>query len=473
MVLVTLFLLLGVSPALLSQQLAFPHAEGFGRFAKGGRGGDVYHVTTLEDYNPKTDNPIEGSLRHAILTQEGPRTIVFDISGTIRLKAKLRGTKSYLTIAGQTAPGDGITIRDNTFEMSGVEGKPLHDVIIRFIRFRHGDVSEQSGDGITTNWVNDIIFDHISASWTVDGTHDLRSGSNFTMQWSIFAEALNSSVHYRGKPHAMLASYRDLKGNISLHHNLLASSRNRHPTLGSGNNTDTTSIVDFRNNIVFNWYGRTNFGECRQNFINNYYKPGESSDYLIYKPIRVKSSRATLSKGFLRGNYFLDSPKEYNTDNYTAVDYKAFPDEEVPDNENPTVKSYNGTTRIQFESKKRFVSGVDIPKTDSPEKSFKIVLERAGASYIRDAVDNRIVAGVKDGSNRLIDSQAEVGGWPELKSKPAPLDSDKDGMPDSWEIEKKLNSKNPDDGNYHTFDKNFTNFEIYLNSLVEYLYKRY
>ena len=455
-----------VGKSLSAQPLAFPHAEGFGRFSVGGRGGDVYHVTTLEDYNPKVDKAIIGSLRHGMLSQEGPRTIVFDISGTICLKEELRGTKSYLTIAGQTAPGDGITLRDYTFKLTGKEGEPIHDIIIRFIRFRYGDVTKQSGDGLSTNWVNDLILDHISAGWTIDAIHDLRDAARFTMQWSVFAEALNMSTHYKNQAHAMLSSYSHLLGNVTVHHNLMASSRNRHPTLGGGNRTDTTAVVDFRNNLVFNWASGTNFGQCRHNLINNYYKPGESTDYKENKPLRMKSERATSGVGYLSGNYFAGAPKEFNSDNYTAVDYNLYG---TPGGTN----KYIGTTRAKWESKSPFVFGDDLPKTDSPETTYRIVLERAGASLVRDAVDIRVIAGVKDGTNRLIDSQAQVGGWPELKSKPALTDSDGDGMPDKWETANKLDSSDPEDRNNFTLDKKYTNLEVYLNSLIEHLYKPY
>lgn len=450
---------------LWAQPLAFPHAEGFGRFSAGGRGGDVYHVSTLDDYNPKVDKPIIGSLRYGILSQEGPRTIVFDISGTIQLKEELRGTKSYLTIAGQTAPGDGITLRDYTFKLTGQEGEPIHDIIIRFIRLRLGDETRQSGDGLSTNWVNDLILDHISAGWTIDCIHDLRDASRFTMQWSVFAQALNNSTHNKGA-HAMLSSYSHLYGNVTVHHNLMASSRNRHPTLGGGNRTDTTAIIDFRNNLVFNWESGTNFGQCRHNLINNYYKPGESTSYKKNKPLRMKSERATSGVGYLSGNYFVDAPKEFNADNYTALDYNLY------GTPSPT-NNYIGTTRALFESKVPFVFGDDLPKTDSPKTTYKIVLERAGASLVRDAVDNKVIAGVKDGTNRLIDSQIQVGGWPELKSKPAPIDSDGDGMPDKWETTNKLNPSDPKDRNNYTLNKSYTNLEVYLNSLVEHLFKPY
>lgn len=442
--------------------VAFPHAEGFGRFSQGGRGGDVYHVTTIEDYDPEIETPIVGSLRHAIFTHNRPRTVVFDVSGLIRLKAPINVTNSYLTIAGQTAPGDGITLCDNTFQIKGdePEKKWIHDIILRFIRFRHGDVTAKSGDGITSNYVTDYIFDHVSAGWTVDGIHDLRGGGDFTLQWSIYAEALNKSTHYRGNPHAMLGSFRDIKKNISIHHNLMASSRDRHPTLGSGQRADTMAVCDFRNNVVYNWQGGTNLGEVRHNFLNNYYKPGESSKfgYTQNNPLQIKSSRAENAKGYVRGNYFENAPAEFNKDNYTAITYT-------------NSGSYNSTTRAKFEYNQPFVFGEDIPKTQTSSKAYELVLSHAGASFVRDAVDNRIVNDVKNGTGKLLDSQKQVGGWPEYKSKPALQDSDKDGMPDEWEKKNKLNSNDGSDGNKFSLNKNFTNLEVYLNGLVEHLYK--
>ncbi len=458
----TFIFLTGSKSELFSQKLAFPHAEGFGRFAQGGRGGDVYHVTTLSDYDPKTEKPIAGSLRHAVMTHNGPRTIVFDLSGTIRLKAPINVTKSFLTIAGQTAPGDGITISGDTFQMKGEnsDGGWIHDIIIRFIRFRHGDLTSKTGDGITSNYISDYIFDHISAGWTIDGIHDLRGGGNFTLQWSIYSEALNMSTHYKNAPHAMLASFRAPRKSITLHHNLMTSSRDRHPTLASGSEGDTSIVCDFRNNVVYNWRGGTNLGEARHNFVNNYYKPGESSKfgYEQNTPIHIKSSRAECARGYLKGNYFYNAPKEYNKDNYTAITYT-------------NTGSYKSTTRERFEYNKPFLSGADVPKTQSAAKACELVLKLAGASLARDAVDARVVNDFRNGTGRLIDSQSEVGGWPELKSKPAPTDRDGDGMPDDWELKNGLRPDNSSDGNLYSLDKNYTNFEVYLNGLVEHLYK--
>lgn len=221
------FLLLGSITTASDAPLAFPNAEGFGRFAKGGRGGDVYHVTNLSDNGP-------GSLREGVLTKKAeiPRTIVFEVGGTISLEKELRIEGIHgLTLAGQTAPGGGIAVRDH-----GVKFINCSDVIVRFMRFRLGDESKTSDDVISLGSegavCHDIIFDHLTATWGVDGIMDTDSIANFTMQWCLFGEALHDSTHYKKQPHAMLMSFRRTQGNVSIHHNLLFSSRDRHPTLG-------------------------------------------------------------------------------------------------------------------------------------------------------------------------------------------------------------------------------------------------
>ncbi len=230
--------------SLWSQTISFPGAEGYGRFAQGGRGGDVYIVTNLNDSG-------EGSLRYGVENADGPRTIVFEVSGNIELKSHLTVKESFMTIAGQTAPGDGICVKDYGFKIMD-----CHDVIVRYMRFRLGDKNKTAPagyDAIETNGVSNLIFDHVSASWGIDGTHDLR-GELFTLQWSIYGEALNNSLHEKGT-HAMLGSMRDNTDNLTWHHNLLHSSRNRHPSLGGGSLTKAETIIDFRNNLVFNWEG--------------------------------------------------------------------------------------------------------------------------------------------------------------------------------------------------------------------------
>ncbi|MGE3315863.1 MAG: polysaccharide lyase family 1 protein [Planctomycetaceae bacterium] len=426
-----------------TQQIAFPSAEGFGRFARGGRGGDVYHVTNLQDDGP-------GSLREGIRTANGPRSIVFDVSGTISLKTPLLIDKSFLTIAGQTAPGDGICLKDQTFRI-----RRASHVIVRYIRVRLGDENKPRPSGpdcINTDDVDHVIFDHVTASWGIDGNHDLRRGGNFTLQWSIYAEALNNSLHEDGS-HAMLASFRDLTASISLHHNLFASSRERHPTLGGSRKTRPEAIADFRNNVIYNLSGATNLGNCRINAISNYYRPGPDT-VPGRRPFAVKTENAGALQVFMSGNLFEGSP-EFDNRDFSAIDFERW-----------SKGGYLATSLEQIRSASEFDVGNAAPHTDSAGNAYERVLKLAGASRRRDAADQRLVAGVKDRTHRLIDSQRQVGGWPRLHSEPAPLDTDRDGMPDDWEQQHTLNPSKPDDRNGDRNNDGFTNLEEYLNSLT-------
>ncbi|MFO1021576.1 MAG: hypothetical protein U0903_12900 [Planctomycetales bacterium] len=423
-------------------QLAFPGAEGFGRFAQGGRGGDVYHVTTLSDDGP-------GSLRDAIRTAKGARTIVFDLSGTIELKKPLVVDKSFITLAGQTAPGDGICLKDHTFRI-----KNAKHIIVRYMRFRLGDENKppMSGDDCTnTDDVDHLIFDHVSTSWGIDGNHDLRRGGNFTLQWSIYAEALNHSLHGKGE-HAMLASFRDLTGSITLHHNLFASSRERHPTLGGSPRTNPQAIADFRNNVIYNLSGATNLGNCRINFIGNTYIPGPDTP-ANNRPINSKFENKGSLKVFITGNEFMDQP-EFTAENWKGIDFKRW-----------STKNYLPTTWEEVRSEREFDVGGAKPTTQTASEASQLVLRNAGASRHRDGADERLVKGVKERTNRLIDSQKQVGGWPMLNSLPAPKDSDQDGMPDAWEISHGLNPNDPEDRNADQDKDGYTNLEEYLNGL--------
>ena len=425
-------------------QLAFPGAEGFGRFAKGGRGGDVYHVTTLADDGP-------GSLREGLRSMQGPRTIVFDLSGTIELKQPLAVEKSFLTIAGQTAPGDGICIKDHTFQI-----KKASHIIVRYVRLRLGDENKppRSGpDCINTNDVEHVIFDHISVSWGIDGNHDLRRGGNFTLQWSIYAEALNNSLHEKGS-HAMLASFRDLTDNISLHHNLFASSRERHPTLAGSPRTKPEAIVDFRNNVIYNVSGATNLGNCRINVINNYYQPGPNTREGA-KPLATKTENRGALRAFLAGNVFVGDPALI-TDNYLAIDFTRW-----------SKGNYLLTSLAAIRSDRAFDVGDAAPVTDSAEVAYDRVLRHAGAAAPRDAADARLVAGIRAGTHQLIDTQVEVGGWPKLRTQAPLADTDRDGMPDAWEQSRGLDSSDPGDGSRDRDGDGFTNLEEYLNGLCD------
>ena len=432
--------------------IAFPGAEGFGRFAKGGRGGDVYHVTNLEDSG-------EGSLRDAIKTKkpEVPRTVVFDVGGTIRLKKELRieGVNG-LTLAGQTAPGGGITVRDH-----GIQFNECSDVIVRFMRFRLGDETKTSEDvigfGPETGTCRNVILDHVTATWGIDGIMDVYAADRFTMQWCLFGEALNDSTHYKREPHAMLMSFRKIKGSISIHHNLLFSSRDRHPTLGGypPPQSDAKSVFDFRNNVIYNWEGACNLATGRFNLVANYWRPGpDTKPYDKEMPIQPKAEAHDVTTGFLGGNVFESKP-EWSADNYAAFQWGV-----------RGGKYIGEVTREKFAQPAEVVPESERPATQSAEAACELVLAKVGASKVRDEADQRVTAGVKDRTHRRIDSQKEVGGWPQLESGTAPADSDRDGMPDVWEKEHGLNANDPADGNATQKD-GYTNLEHYLNSLVE------
>lgn len=429
---------------------AFPGAEGFGRFAKGGRGGDVYHVTNLDDSGP-------GSLRQGIDTAEGPRTIIFDVSGNIRLKDELRlEDKAFITIAGQTAPGDGITLCDQKLSLS-----KSHDIIIRYIRLRLGDKTKdrQGHDALTTNNIDNLMMDHVSLSWAVDGTHDLKRGGNFTLQWCLMGEALHHSIHPEGA-HAMLGSYRQPTGNLTLHHNVFTTSRDRHPTLGSGgkDKDNLGHLVDFRNNIIYNWSkmsetgsGTTNFCDNMVVAINNVWRPGPESDPR-FQPISIKGNQPAAACGYMSGNIF-EGHDDWTRDNYAALNFERWR------------KSYAYRGTLADWKKPMPDLGADAPVTQSAMEAIDLVLKNAGASLHRDAVDERLVNNIRNRTGKLIDSQDEVGGWPDLKSAPAPADADQDGMPDAWEMAHGLDPNNPEDRNGDANGHGYTNLEDYLNSL--------
>jgi hypothetical protein len=430
-----------------AEVLAFPGAEGFGRFATGGRGGDVYHVTNLDDSGP-------GSLREGLRSAKGPRTVVFDLSGTILLKSRLVLDKSAITIAGQTAPGDGITLRDYTFQV-----KNATNVIVRYLRLRLGDENKSLGakggdDTLNTEDVSRLILDHCSLSWAIDGTHDLRRGGNFTLQWCILSEAMNHSLHNKGE-HAMCASYRDLTGNISLHHNLFSTCRDRHPTLGSAKGPPRYT-VDFRNNVIYNWSGTANFADHFINCISNVFRPGPMTDPAKL-PIAMKGSLPDLAKGYMIGNVFEGRP-ELTADNYAALDFHRW----LSVNSN---YKYRGALK-DWKAETPATLGGDCPITQPASQALELVLNRAGAALSRDAVDKRVIENVRQRVGKLIDSQKEVGGWPSLMSAAPPLDQDQDGIPDAWEKAHGLNPNNPADANADRDGDGYTNLEEYLNSIA-------
>jgi large repetitive protein len=299
------------------------------------------------------------------------------------------------------------------------------------------------------------MVDHCSLSWAIDGTHDLRRGGNFTMQWSIISEALNNSLHNKGA-HAMGASYRSPSGNISLHHNLYSTCRDRHPTLGSANEPPQY-VVDFRNNVIYNWSagGTANFCDHFINCINNLWRPGPMTDQAKL-PIAMKGGLPEMAKGHMDGNVF-EGRDDLTRDNYAALDFHRWlgPDSNY---------KYRGML-VDWRVAKARDLGADTPDTQSAVEAAERVLAYAGASLHRDSVDGRVIENVRNRKGRVIDSQAQIGGWPELHSLPAPLDSDHDGMPDDWERAHGLNPNDPLDRNGKIDPSGYTNLEKYLNGL--------
>ena len=476
-----------ISATAWAQAPAFPGAEGFARYITGGRGGTVYHVTNLNDSGT-------GSLREA-LGKSGKRTIVFDVSGVINLKSDLKISKGDVTVAGQTAPGDGITLANYTVTVAA------DNVIIRFIRFRRGN-AVNINDGADAIWGRqrkNIMLDHCSFSWSIDEVASFYDNRTFTMQWCTVAEALTNAGHDKGAH-----GYGGIWGGkeASFHHNFLLHLQNRVPRFNGARynwggydtskypNTIQAERVDFRNCVMFNWgtggcYGGPGGGYI--NMVNNYYKAGPATTNKTRVTQISKSDSNNggdnpfpgyTSRYYINGNYVTAAGD--NAENY---DWKGV----VYDNGIPTV---NGV-RCVNDSKNYYGEGAgNIPiKLDEPidagevtthsaTVAFEKVVAYAGASYKRDAVDERYAQETKDGTatytgsvtgkKGIIDTQNDVGGWPELAKETKPADSDKDGMPDDWETANGLNPK-LNDSKLYTIDPKgyYTNLEVYMNSLVQ------
>ena len=426
--------------------LAFPGAEGFGKYTQGGRGGDVYTVTSLEDSGP-------GTLREAIETAERPRTIVFDVGGTITLKTPLRmENKQRITIAGQTAPGKGITLRDQPFTI-----KHCEHIVVRYLRARLGDENKPPNsdlDVMTVDYNDHVILDHLSLSWGIDGNSDYRGNKNMTLQWLIYSEGLNHSLHGDGE-HAMATSLRDPVGNTTVHPNIYSTSRSRHPTIGSGIPPgDPQSIVDFRNNVNYNWKTGMNLGGVQLNVINNTFLPGPSTPDWDSRPMQIKDRETDKARGYAAGNVFQDMPGAFNEDNFDAIIYT-------------NRGKYTSTTREAWERDGEVDCGEFSIATQSAKDAYETCLQHAGASLVRDTVDERVVANIRNREGDIIDSQSEVGGWDPYSSvrRPDDWDTDGDGMPNGWEAAQGLDSGDPADGRADANGDGYTNLEAYLNSL--------
>ncbi len=450
-----------------AKALAFPGAEGGGMYTTGGRGGKVIHVTNLDDSGA-------GSLR-AALSESGARTIVFDVAGLIELSRSLDIAKGDVTIAGQTAPGDGICIKNYSTRVNA------DNVIIRFVRFRMGDEKKTEDDAIWGRYHKNIILDHCSMSWSTDECSSFYANINFTLQWCILTESLRNSVHDKGEH-----GYGGIWGgkNASFHHNLLANHDSRNPRIDHPQIYDTyisthRGNVDYRCNAVYNWGDNSTYGgeDGWFNVINNYYKPGPASK---------------------DRQYFVDAYGVYTKDGVTYAD--SYPELYLSGNVNTRNSLQNDITGIYWHSGSSYgnyqtllsaplalagPSGEDIyTTTHTAEDSFTRICTSAGASLSRDAVDERACNDAKTGTatfadggngskNGIIDTQTAVGGWSAYSADSAEVaavkDSDGDGMPDWFEDQFGLNKSDASDGNTKTLDSYFryTNLEMYLHYLVK------
>ncbi len=442
---------------------AFPGAEGYGASSVGGRGGQVIKVTNLNDSG-------SGSLRQAVAV-DAPRIIVFEVSGNIFLQSRLDIKKPYVTIAGQTAPGDGITLVGHQVTVD------THDVIIRYLRFRTTDL--KCG---TTEWLSwspdvlndddgsyNVIIDHCTTSWGIDETLSFYRGHDFTVQWCMVTESLYDSCHYEGTPHG----YGGIWGgtNASFHHNLIAHHTSRTPRFAAD------SYVDHRNNVIYNWGFNSAYGgeAASMNIVNNYYKYGPATSSGSTR-CRIYLCDNTESQAYIEGNYVYDYPTTTTYNWLGGVQYSGGASE-------LTLRVYTPFAAAEV-------------NTTSAEQAYTDVIADVGASYpSRDGLDCRIISEVDNGTaaygssyngggKGIIDSQYDLcpnGGlgvcpecsdgdndycWlPILNSTAPPADSDGDGMPDEWELAYCLDPYDSNDCNDDRTGDGYTNIEEYINWL--------
>lgn len=422
------------SIAVRDSTLAFPGAEGFGKFTTGGRGGKIIIVTNLNDHGP-------GSLREA-LEQKSPRTVVFAVSGTIALESILNINSGNLTLAGHSAPGDGICIRNYSVRIEA------DNVIIRYMRFRLGDSKKQQDDAITGLRHKNIIIDHCSMSWATDECASFYDNEYFTLQWCIISESLNASVHEKGNH-----GYGGIWGGkgASFHHNLIANHSSRNPRFCGAryHKQPALEVVDYCNNVIYNWGMNSVYAgeQGNHNMVNNYYKPGPATQASVRE--RIVNPFRPYGKFFVHGNT-VEGSAGISQDNVAGIQCE-HADSAYAMQAFPVV-----SIRLQ-----------------TAEDAYHAVLKAAGASLKRDAVDTRVVDNARNGTagsgkkhNGIIDSQEDVGGWPALNSTPAPKDTDQDGIPDAWETRHSLDPNNAVNASAYTLSKEYTDIEVYLNELI-------
>jgi len=445
--------------SIIGQQIAFPGAEGFGKYATGGRGGKVASVTNLNDDG-------EGSFRNALEKFPGePLTIVFKVSGIIELQSKIQIKRSNLTIAGQTAPGDGICLKNHSLILNGASAKGNHgNIIIRFIRSRPGGTLKTGLYGFNMENCHNVIIDHCSFSWANEECAAMYDTKNTTVQWCIVSEGLYNAGHMKGN-----RSYGGVWGgqNASYHHNLIAHLNNRAVRFNGARAHDTIALIDYRNNVIYNWGnanacygGEVNIagGLSQINIVNNYYKPGPAA------PLELKFVHASFQKENSKG-----TGQWYLHGNIMAGDNSLT-------KKNSRGLDLSGTGYLKnAEADAAFAVSAPLPE-QSAKDAYEDVLKYAGAIFPkRDKVDERIISETKNGTAigkgvlgkpGIIDLPVMVGGWPVYKSSPAPIDTDEDGMPDDWEKKNGLNANDASDRN-KMHNNGYTMLENYLNELAE------
>ena len=459
---------------------AFPGAEGFGRYVTGGRGGNVYHVTSLAD-----DGSV-GTLRWA-LGKSGVKTIVFDVSGTIHLKSALNISIGNVTIAGQTAPGDGICVADYPVAIKA------NNVIVRYMRFRLGNnnvlVNGADGwDGFGGFDQQDWMIDHCSVSWSIDECLSVLGNKNTTVQWCLVAQSLVNSGHSKGA-HGYGGNWGG--SGASFHHNLIAHHGSRTPRLGPRPTTQLDERMDMRNNVIYNFGGNGCYGGegMKVNSVNNYYKPGpgtptdkkgyriagvgiRTNEYVNTYPAYAPALHLW-GKYYVTGNY----NSKYTTVNQDNWTYGVI--NQIDAN------NCDGTFTQETKDSIKLTEPIDyiLTTTHSAADAYKRVLDFAGASLHRDSFDELMVSDTRNGKatytgsglskgfvnsqddNKPADADASWSAWPTLATKEAPKDTDGDGMPDEWELANALDPTNPNDGKTIGAD-GYSNLENYLNSLV-------
>ena len=488
---------------------AFPGAEGHGRYVTGGRGGEVRHVTNLNDKG-------EGSLRAAV-NGNNKKIVVFDISGIIALESDLV-IGANTTIEGQTAPAPGITVRYRTV-------RPSDNNIIRFLRIRRGEEKDVN-DGADATWQRQkdgIVLDHCSFSWSIDEIASFYDNQHFTMQWCTLGEALANPGHSKGEH-----SYGGIWGGkgASFHHNFLCHMQNRVPRFcGARYNWDKydtekyansiqAEIVDFRNCVMYNWgggngcYGGTGGGNI--NIVNNYYKAGPATNNKtrVTQISVATSSNASgsdfmgyCSRYYINGNYVTAAGNKAENYDWQGVIYDAGTsiidgEHYIPD----TKHMYGESIKYRKNSKDedcviiKLDNEVETGKvtTHSAQNAYQQVLTYAGASLYRDDVDARYMKEAADGTTTYTGSAEKTGDGKaiahrpgiidfvkdqgeytlESNGRPDNFDTDSDGMPDAWETANGLDPLSNDAAEY-TLDKHgfYTNVEVYCNSLVEEIMK--